>query len=183
MSRVFCIWALMFQFLLFRELESKYGIHCNLTLLFSFAQAVACAEAGVTLISPFVGRILDWFVIYWLSFFHHLHYLIVFCFFLNLILFWRFVANTSQKQFAPTEDPGVKSVTKIYNYYKKFGYKTVVMGASFRNTGNNFIPIGSIISHLLRPSLILDKTFRRDSGLGWLWSSYHLPQTPWGSWE
>lgn len=89
-----------------RELESKYGIHCNLTLLFSFAQAVACAEAGVTLISPFVGRILDWYV-----------------------------ANTNQKQFAPLEDPGVVSVTKIYNYYKKYGYKTVVMGASFRNTG------------------------------------------------
>jgi len=89
-----------------KELESKYGIHCNLTLLFSFAQAVACAEAGVTLISPFVGRILDWYV-----------------------------ANSNQKQYSPTEDPGVKSVTKIYNYYKKFGYKTVVMGASFRNTG------------------------------------------------
>ncbi|PSN57245.1 Transaldolase [Blattella germanica] len=89
-----------------RELEEKYGIHCNLTLLFSFCQAVACAEAGVTLISPFVGRILDWYV-----------------------------ANTGQKSFEPLEDPGVVSVTKIYNYYKKFGYKTVVMGASFRNVG------------------------------------------------
>jgi len=89
-----------------RELEQKHGVHCNLTLLFSFAQAVACAEAGVTLISPFVGRILDWYV-----------------------------ANTDKKQFKPEEDPGVISVTKIYNYYKKFGYKTVVMGASFRNTG------------------------------------------------
>nr|CAD7263949.1 unnamed protein product [Timema shepardi] len=88
------------------ELEEKYDIHCNLTLLFSFAQAVACAEAGVTLISPFVGRILDWYV-----------------------------ANTDQKSFKPSEDPGVVSVTKIYNYYKKFGYKTVVMGASFRNVG------------------------------------------------
>ena len=86
-------------------LESQYGIHCNLTLLFSFAQAVACAEAGVTLISPFVGRIFDWYV-----------------------------QNTDQKTFAPLEDPGVKSVTKIYNYYKKHDYKTVVMGASFRNT-------------------------------------------------
>lgn len=75
-------------------------------MLFSFAQAVACAEAGVTLISPFVGRILDWYV-----------------------------ANTDTKQYAPNEDPGVVSVTKIYNYYKKFDYKTVVMGASFRNTG------------------------------------------------
>lgn len=89
-----------------KELEEKYGIHCNMTLLFSFAQAVACAEAGVTLISPFVGRILDWYV-----------------------------KNTDQKTYEPLEDPGVISVTKIYNYYKKFGYKTVVMGASFRNTG------------------------------------------------
>lgn len=90
----------------FRELEEKYGIHCNLTLLFSFVQAVACAEAGVTLISPFVGRILDWYV-----------------------------ANTEKKSFEAKDDPGVQSVTKIYNYYKKFDYKTVVMGASFRNTG------------------------------------------------
>ncbi|CAJ0943642.1 unnamed protein product [Ranitomeya imitator] len=89
-----------------KVLEEKYGIHCNMTLLFSFAQAVACAEAGVTLISPFVGRILDWHV-----------------------------ANSDKKSYEPSEDPGVKSVTKIYNYYKKFGYKTIVMGASFRNTG------------------------------------------------
>jgi len=89
-----------------KVLESEYKIGCNLTLLFSFAQAVACAEAGVTLISPFVGRILDWYV-----------------------------ANTDKKKFEPLEDPGVKSVTKIYNYYKKFGYNTVVMGASFRNDG------------------------------------------------
>lgn len=75
-------------------------------MLFSFAQAVACADAGVTLISPFVGRILDWYV-----------------------------SNTDTKQYAPNEDPGVVSVTAIYNYYKKFDYKTVVMGASFRNTG------------------------------------------------
>ncbi|KAE8607269.1 hypothetical protein XENTR_v10011102 [Xenopus tropicalis] len=87
-------------------LEEEYGIHCNMTLLFSFAQAVACAEAGVTLISPFVGRILDWHV-----------------------------ANSDKKSYEPSEDPGVKSVAKIYNYYKKFGYKTIVMGASFRNTG------------------------------------------------
>jgi len=77
-----------------------------LTLLFSFGQAVACAEAGVTLISPFVGRILDWYV-----------------------------SNTDKKAYEAKEDPGVISVTKIYNYYKKFGYKTVVMGASFRNIG------------------------------------------------
>eukprot|EP00918_Siedleckia_nematoides_P072813 GHVU01158950.1.p1 GENE.GHVU01158950.1~~GHVU01158950.1.p1 ORF type:complete len:333 (+),score=69.66 GHVU01158950.1:90-1088(+) len=87
-------------------LEQQYGIHCNMTLLFAFCQAVACADAGVTLISPFVGRIFDWYV-----------------------------KNTGQKSFEPLEDPGVKSVTAIYNYYKKFGYKTVVMGASFRNVG------------------------------------------------
>ncbi len=86
------------------ELE-KEGIHCNLTLLFSFAQAVACAEAGVQLISPFVGRIMDW---------HK--------------------AKTGN-EFAPADDPGVQSVTLIYNYYKKFDYATEVMGASFRNTG------------------------------------------------
>lgn len=80
------------------------GIHCNLTLLFSFAQAVACAEAGVTLISPFVGRILDWYK-----------------------------KAEGVEGYAPEDDPGVKSVTQIYNYYKKFGYKTEVMGASFRN--------------------------------------------------
>lgn len=89
-----------------RILETEHNVHCNLTLLFSFAQAVACAEAGVTLISPFVGRILDWYV-----------------------------ANTTNKEYAPANDPGVVSVAKIYNYYKKFDYKTVVMGASFRNTG------------------------------------------------
>jgi len=88
-----------------KVLESQ-GIHCNMTLLFSFAQAVACAEAGVTLISPFVGRILDWHV-----------------------------KNGDKKKFEAEDDPGVKSVTTIYNYYKKFGYKTVVMGASFRNKG------------------------------------------------
>ena len=87
-------------------LESQHNVKCNLTLLFSFAQAVACAEANVTLISPFVGRILDWYV-----------------------------ANTDKKKYEPKEDPGVVSVTKIYNYYKKFGYQTVVMGASFRNIG------------------------------------------------
>ncbi|XP_041352578.1 transaldolase-like [Gigantopelta aegis] len=89
-----------------RELEKEHGIHCNMTLIFNFIQAVACGDAEVTLISPFVGRIMDWFV-----------------------------ANTDKKSFEPLEDPGVKSVTQIYNYYKKFGYKTVVMGASFRNVG------------------------------------------------
>ncbi len=86
------------------ELE-KEGIHCNLTLLFSFAQAIACAEAKVRLISPFVGRIMDW---------HK--------------------AKNGQ-EFSPSEDPGVQSVTRIYNYYKKYDYATEVMGASFRNIG------------------------------------------------
>ena len=86
------------------EVLEKEGIHCNLTLLFGMHQAVACAEANVTLISPFVGRILDW----------HLK-------------------AEKRDSYPPTEDPGVKSVTKIYNYYKKFGHKTEVMGASFRN--------------------------------------------------
>ncbi len=88
------------------EILEKEGINCNLTLLFSFAQARACAEAGVYLISPFVGRILDWYK-----------------------------ANTDETDFADAKDPGVISVTSIYNYYKEHGYKTVVMGASFRNTG------------------------------------------------
>ena len=88
-----------------KQLETE-GIRCNLTLLFGFAQAVACADAGVFLISPFVGRILDW---------HK--------------------ANGEQQEFAPHEDPGVVSVTRIYNYYKQHGYQTIVMGASFRNAG------------------------------------------------
>ncbi|MGB1271523.1 MAG: transaldolase [Endozoicomonas sp.] len=87
------------------EILEKEGIRCNLTLLFSFAQAQACAEAGAYLISPFVGRILDWY------------------------------KKTEGRDFTAEEDPGVVSVTRIYNYYKQHGYKTVVMGASFRNTG------------------------------------------------
>jgi transaldolase len=87
------------------EILQKQGINCNLTLLFSLAQAIACAEAGVKLISPFVGRILDWF------------------------------KKSTGKDYAAAEDPGVLSVTEIYNYYKHFGYKTEVMGASFRNRG------------------------------------------------
>jgi len=85
------------------EKLEREGIHCNLTLLFSFAQAVACAEAGVTLISPFVGRIYDWYR-----------------------------KERKVEDIAPADDPGVQSVTRIYHYYKKFGYKTQVMGASFR---------------------------------------------------
>lgn len=88
------------------EALEKKGINCNLTLLFSFAQAQACAEAGVYLISPFVGRILDWFK-----------------------------ANSDKSEYTPLEDPGVVSVTEIYNYYKAKSYSTVVMGASFRNVG------------------------------------------------
>lgn len=87
------------------EVLEKEGIHCNLTLLFSLAQAIACAEAGVQLISPFVGRIYDWY------------------------------KASNKCDYAGAEDPGVQSVTTIYNYYKKFGYKTEVMGASFRNLG------------------------------------------------
>ena len=88
------------------EVLEKEGINCNLTLLFSQAQARACAEACVTLISPFVGRILDWYK-----------------------------ANSDKKDYAPVEDPGVQSVTAIYRYYKEHGYSTIVMGASFRNIG------------------------------------------------
>jgi transaldolase len=87
------------------EILEKEGITCNMTLIFSMAQAIACAEAGATLISPFVGRIMDW---------HK--------------------ADQKVDGFAPEEDPGVVSVTDIYNYYKKHGYNTIVMGASFRNT-------------------------------------------------
>jgi transaldolase len=87
------------------EILEKEGIHCNMTLLFGLHQAVACAEAKATLISPFVGRILDWY------------------------------KKDTGKDYVGAEDPGVQSVTTIYNYYKKFGYKTVVMGASFRNIG------------------------------------------------
>ncbi len=88
------------------EVLEKEGIHCNLTLLFGLHQAVACAEAGVTLISPFVGRILDWYK-----------------------------KETGRAEYPPAEDPGVVSVTRIYEYYKHFGHRTEVMGASFRNMG------------------------------------------------
>jgi transaldolase len=87
------------------EVLEKDGIHCNLTLLFGLHQAIAAADAGVTLISPFVGRILDWY------------------------------KKDTGKEYHGADDPGVQSVTRIYNYFKKFGYKTVVMGASFRNIG------------------------------------------------
>ncbi|KAI0423108.1 hypothetical protein EKO27_g1608 [Xylaria grammica] len=86
-------------------LQRDHGINCNLTLMFSLVQAIAAAEAGAFLISPFVGRILDWY------------------------------KAATKKDYTKEEDPGVKSVQSIFNYYKKFGYKTIVMGASFRNTG------------------------------------------------
>lgn len=86
-------------------LQSEHGVNCNLTLMFSLPQAIAAAEAGAYLISPFVGRILDWY------------------------------KAAMKKDYAPQEDPGVKSVQAIFNYYKKYGYKTIVMGASFRNKG------------------------------------------------
>jgi len=92
------------------ELLEQEGINCNLTLLFSFAQAVACAEANVFLISPFVGRIMDWYTS-------------------------QGEANGGKESYEPMEDPGVLSVTRIYNYYKQHSYNTIVMGASFRNTG------------------------------------------------
>jgi transaldolase len=87
------------------EVLQKDGITCNMTLLFSMAQAIACAQAGATLISPFVGRILDWY------------------------------KTETGHDFDPSEDPGVKSVKQIYGYYKKYGHDTIVMGASFRNRG------------------------------------------------
>lgn len=88
------------------EVLEKEGIHCNMTLLFGLHQAVACAEAKATLISPFVGRILDWYK-----------------------------KSTGKASYEPAEDPGVQSVTRVYDYFKRFGYKTEVMGASFRNLG------------------------------------------------
>jgi transaldolase len=111
------------------EKLEKEGIHCNLTLLFGIHQAVACAEAGVTLVSPFVGRILDWY------------------------------KKDTGKDYQGADDPGVQSVTKIYNYFKKYGYKTQVMGASFRNTGEIIELVGcdllTISPHYLEE---LDKT-------------------------
>jgi len=106
------------------ELLEKEGIHCNLTLLFSFAQAVACAEAGVTLISPFVGRIYDWYK-----------------------------KEGGGKEIAPDQDPGVGSVTRIYNYYKKYGYKTQVMGASFRNV-NQIVRLAGCDLLTISPELL-----------------------------
>ena len=104
----------------------KEGIHCNLTLLFGIHQAIACAENGITLISPFVGRILDWYK-----------------------------KDTGRASYEPAEDPGVVSVTQIYNYYKKFGYKTEVMGASFRNIGEITELAGSDLL-TISPNLLIE---------------------------
>src|SRR5688572_10956154 len=105
-SRVLIKLAATWEGITAAEKLEREGIHCNMTLLFSFAQAVACADAGVTLISPFVGRIYDWH------------------------------KQARKVEDIPIEDdPGVASVTRIYTYYKKHGYKTQVMGASFRKTG------------------------------------------------
>ncbi|GHB64380.1 transaldolase [Psychrosphaera saromensis] len=111
------------------EQLEKEGIQCNLTLLFSFAQARACAEAGVFLISPFVGRILDWYK-----------------------------ANTEQQEYTGETDPGVISVRSIYQYYKEHGYNTVVMGASFRNT-DEIIALAGCDRLTIAPALLdtLDK--------------------------
>ena len=117
------------------EVLQKEGIHCNLTLLFSLTQAVACAEAGVQLISPFVGRIYDWY------------------------------KAAMKRDYTGAEDPGVESVTKIFNYYKKFGYHTEVMGASFRNTsqivelaGCDFLTISpDILAQLAESTVPLTK--------------------------
>jgi len=112
------------------ELLEKERIHCNLTLLFSFAQAVGCAEAGVTLISPFVGRIYDWYK-----------------------------KEQGGAEILPDQDPGVASVTRIYNYYKKYGYKTQVMGASFRNV-NQIVRLAGADLLTISPDLLdqLEKT-------------------------
>lgn len=103
-KRVLIKLASTWEGILAAQTLEKEGIHCNMTLLFSLAQAIACAEAKVTLISPFVGRILDWYK-----------------------------KSEGKDSYPPSEDPGVKSVTQIYSYYKKYGYKTQIMGASFRN--------------------------------------------------
>lgn len=114
------------------EVLEKDGFSCNLTLIFSKAQAIACAEAGCTLISPFVGRIMDWYK-----------------------------KNEGDNEYAPCDDPGVKSVTSIYNYYKKFGYKTIVMGASFRNVGE-VLELAGCDRLTISPNLLKQLTERKD---------------------
>ncbi|KAI6169918.1 transaldolase [Pisolithus thermaeus] len=147
-----------------QELEQKHGIHYNLTLMFGFVQAVACAEAGVTLISPFVGRILDWY------------------------------KQHTGKDHAGDDDPGVQSVKKIFNYYKQHGYKTMVMGASFRSIGEikalagiDFLTISPTLLEELRRStdpvpkkLDTEKGTLRSLALGLPFASIPQPhkQTP-----
>jgi transaldolase len=126
------------------EQLEKSGINCNLTLLFSFAQAQACAEAGVYLISPFVGRILDWYK-----------------------------KDTGRSEYPALEDPGVVSVTEIYNYYKAMGYKTVVMGASFRNIGE-ILALAGCDRLTISPALMNELAHCNDTIVQHL----HAEQTP-----
>lgn len=114
------------------EVLEKEGISCNLTLIFSKAQAIACAEAGCTLISPFVGRIMDWYK-----------------------------KKDGVDGYEPSEDPGVQSVSEIYNYYKKYGYKTIVMGASFRNV-DEIIELAGCDRLTIAPALLETLTNRTD---------------------
>ncbi|EPY33632.1 transaldolase [Strigomonas culicis] len=116
-----------------RELERE-NINCNLTLLFSFAQAVACAQAGVALISPFVGRILDWY---------------------------KKAQPEKADSFSGAADPGVISVTNIYNYYKKYGYHTIVMGASFRNV-SEILELAGCDKLTISPKLLEDLSKSED---------------------
>jgi len=113
------------------EILESEGIHCNMTLIFSICQAVAAAESGVTLISPFVGRILD---------------------------FWK---KETGKEYSSQEDPGVLFVTNVYNYYKKFGYKTIVMGASFRNKGE-IVDLAGCDYLTIAPSLLKELSNSHD---------------------
>jgi len=134
------------------EVLEKDGIHCNLTLLFGMHQAVACAEAGVTLISPFVGRILDWYK-----------------------------KAEGKDSYPQAEDPGVISVTKIYNYYKKHGYKTEVMGASFRNLGE-IIELAGCDLLTIAPNLLADLASKTETLTRKLdpakAASMNIPKTP-----
>ncbi|WP_041069200.1 transaldolase [Candidatus Ishikawella capsulata] len=125
------------------EQLEKEGINCNMTLLFSFAQARACAEAGVYLISPFVGRILDWHIL-----------------------------NTDKKCYEPSEDPGVISVSKIYNYYKQYRYKTIVMGASFRNV-NEIIELAGCDYLTISPILLKELSSTKGNVICKLASNNH----------
>jgi transaldolase len=137
------------------ERLERDGIHCNLTLLFSFAQAVACAEAGVTLISPFVGRIYDWYK-----------------------------KERGGAEIPPNQDPGVTSVTRIYNYYKKFGCKTQVMGASFRNVnqivrlaGADLLTIiPELLDHLEQTEGVVERTLDPEEAQASVSDRLHLDE-------